>query len=29
MQKYNSFIDLANEMYILGSGIVIVKKADK
>ena len=29
MQKYNSFTDLVNEMYILGPGIIIVNNADK
>ena len=29
MQKYNSFTDLVNEMYILGPGIIIVNNTDK
>ena len=29
MQKYNSFTDLVNEMYILGPGIIIVNQVDK
>ena len=29
IQKYNSFTNLVNEMYILGSGIIIVNNVDK
>lgn len=29
MQKYNSFTDLVNEMYILGPGIIIANNAQE